>query len=141
MLIYLLMLLLLFITSNIYSIYLCIYNPTFRLLNNNRKRYVIKNLLKSYLLFFYSIIGSYYLYQGYILNNWNINILHNLGLVYASIDLFGLLTIRNLPYSSIFHHIVVQVLAFLHLYVIYPCNKLEINLLPIIALNKDLTLQ
>ena len=129
MYVYFLMLFLLYIFSCFFEIYLFIANEKFRSLSNNRHNYIIKNLLKSYILFFYSIIGSYNLYQGYIFNNWNTNMLHNLGLVYASIDMFGLLTIRNLPFSSIFHHTVVQILAFLHLYVEYPTNQLQINLL------------
>jgi hypothetical protein len=129
MYVYFLMLFLLYIFSCFLETYLFIVNIKFRSYSSNRRNYIIKNLLKSYILFFYSIIGSYYLYQGYILNNWNTQMLHNLGLVYSSIDMFGLLTIRKLPFSSIFHHTVVQILAFLHLYVQYPCNQLEINLL------------
>ena len=129
MLIYLLMLIFIYIVSNLLQTYLEIRNKKFKKLEDNRKKYVVKNLVKSYLLFFYSIFGSFLLSCGYFYNIWFTNALHNMGLIYASIDGYGLLTVRNLPYSTIFHHSVVQILGFSHLYVVYPTDKLYINLL------------
>jgi hypothetical protein len=109
-------------------------NEEYKKLELNRKNYFIKNLFKSYFLFIFSIIGTYYWIQGRILNNWDQGMIHRLGLMYSAVDCYGLLTIRNMQISTIAHHSVVLTFSFLNLFVSYPNNSIEINLLIIYTL-------
>ena len=59
-------------------------NEEYKKLEPNRKNYFIKNLFKSYFLFVFSIVGTYYWIQGRILNNWNQETIHKLGLMYSA---------------------------------------------------------
>jgi hypothetical protein len=109
-------------------------NKVYKELELNRQNYFIKNLFKSYFLFLFSLVSTYYWVQGRIFNNWNELLIHKLGLMYSAVDCYGLLTIRNMQISTILHHSVVLIFSFLHLLVSYPNDTLEINLLIIYTL-------
>ena len=104
-------------------------NSNYNLLLEDKKSYFIKNLFKSYFLFFYSIIATYYFIKAKVFNIWDQDLIHKLGLMYGSVDCYGLLTIKDMAYSTKFHHSVVLFFAFGNLFVEYPTEKMEINLL------------
>jgi len=109
-------------------------NKIYKSLTINRQNYFIKNLFKSYFLFFYSILTTYYGVKGFILNDWNEPMIHRLGLMYGSVDCYGLLTIKDMPKSTLLHHSVVLLFSFGNLWVGYPNKNIEINLLLIYTL-------
>ena len=109
-------------------------NEIYQSLTTNRQNYFIKNLFKSYFLFFYSILTTYYGFKGFVLNIWDESIIHKLGLMYSSVDCYGLLTIKDMPKSTLLHHSVVLLFSYGNLWVSYPNNNLEINLLLVYTL-------
>jgi hypothetical protein len=85
----------------------------------NRQRYITKNIVKSILLCFISVITIKPLYDIILYNKWNNSIIHTLGSLYVSNDILGLLCIDNLPKSTKFHHIVASLLLFLNFNIDY----------------------
>ena len=103
-------------------------------LTYEKKNYFVKNLFKSYFLFFFSIIATYYGVLGYIYNQWHQNTIHALGLMYSAVDLYGLLTIKNMSITTTLHHCVVITLSICNLFVTYPNYSTHINLMIIYTL-------
>ena len=87
--------------------------------SKNRQRYITKNIVKSVLLCFISVITVKPLYDIILYNKWNNSIIHTLGSLYVSNDILGLLCIPDLPRSTKFHHIVTTLLLFLNFNIDY----------------------
>ena len=60
--------------------------------------------------------------------------IHALGLMYSAVDLYGLLTIKNMSYTTTLHHCVVITLSICNLFVTYPNYSTHINLMIIYTL-------
>jgi len=110
------------------------FNVQYDNLTSEKKQYFVKNLFKSYFLFFFSIISTYYGILGYYYNIWYTKKIHALGLLYSAVDCYGLLTIKNMSATTIFHHGVVITLSFFNIFVTYPNYTTNINLMIIYTL-------
>jgi hypothetical protein len=110
------------------------YNLQYNSLSKDKQNYFVKNLFKSYFLFFFSIIGTYYAILGYYYNIWDSQKIHAIGLLYSAVDCYGLLTIKNMSITTIMHHTVVIILSICNLFVLYPNNTTNINLMVLYTL-------
>jgi hypothetical protein len=84
-------------------------NEQFRILNYNKRCYVVKNIIKSSILFYLVIefINSL-MYRKTI---WDSQYLHNVAGLYVSNDIIGLLIIPHLPITTKCHHIMTSILV------------------------------
>ena len=78
--------------------------PNFKQLKHEKKMYVSKNLVKSGILSYLSVMLSYQLYDLIVGREINQLIFRYYGALYVGNDLAGLLFVRNLPNSTKFHH-------------------------------------
>ena len=101
----------LFLVTTFYSL---LYNPIETFLNKNsifiqykkvRKKYIIKNLIKSVSMFF---IFIHFLYIIFNMDNpfFNNSIIRNYGALYVGNDIGGLIMVKNLSNSTKLHHII-----------------------------------
>ncbi len=77
-----------------------------------RRKYIIKNFIKSFLL----LIVSLFLFRPLIIpalfkNQWNNQLVHMAGAIYTSNDIMGLVMVRKLPYSTRMHHSITTILC------------------------------
>lgn len=90
------------------------YNNNFNNLTYQKQKYVVKNILKSINLLIL-IFPSFYLlkclYYGYKLDNYYIK---NFASFYVSNDILGLIKIKDLPFSTLFHHLMTTLLLFVN---------------------------
>ena len=85
----------------------------YSILEKHQKRYVVKNLTKTFILFLIVIGTLPWLYDIMIYNIWNNKIMHLIGTVYVSTDLSGLLFVSKLATRTKVHHTIVCILGFL----------------------------
>ena len=100
------------ITTFIYSL---LYNPIESFLNKNylfkkypdsRKKYIIKNLIKSFSMFLIFINFSILYFRNGFNNILTNNLIRNFGALYVGNDLCGLIKVKNLPKTTKIHHII-----------------------------------
>ena len=98
-----------FVNSIYYPLdwYLSKYYATYQKLEFHRKRYVIKNVLKSVYLALLTVYSSYYMYNMFVLDIWCNSSIYQLGLMYMIPDLVSLMRVPKLPRSTIQHHVTV----------------------------------
>jgi len=77
-----------------------------------RRKYIIKNFIKSFLI----LIVSSVLFRPLIIpalyrNQWNNQLVHTAGAIYASNDIMGLVMVKNLHYSTKMHHGITTILC------------------------------
>jgi hypothetical protein len=87
-------------------------------LKDYQQLYVVKNLFKCFHLAYLSLVALYIAINTLIYQNWDIDIIRLLGLVYGIPDTYALLTINRLPLPTKIHHSCVTILytAFLTSY-------------------------
>lgn len=81
-------------------------NNTFNRYHQSRKNYIIKNLMKTFAMFYIFISFIYiidFFYFNLILTN---SLIRNYGAIYVGNDLAGLIMVDKLPKTTKFHHIV-----------------------------------
>ena len=84
----------------------------FKDLKSGRRRYVIKNLLKSALLLFLGIIVTPSMYRLFYHSNPDNEWLHTIGMLYAIPDIYSLWWVWDSLYAStVYHHVSVGILA------------------------------
>lgn len=84
-----------------------------------KRRYIIKNIWKSFVLLII-FIGSFLTFVDSFYNNiWTNLHYHMYGLLYVSLDVSGLYYVRGLPRETIIHHCVVLCLGILNSIVDY----------------------
>ena len=88
-------------------------------LTEYKKKYVIKNIWKSCILFLMLILSTFHFLEGFIYNRWYNVFFYIFGTIYASLDISGLVFVRGLPIATIIHHSVVAILGTLNLLVDY----------------------
>ena len=70
-----------------------------------RRKYIIKNFIKSGILFALSVgLFQPLVWPVIKYNQWNSRLIHFTGSVYTSNDIMGLVMVRDLPYSTKMHH-------------------------------------
>jgi hypothetical protein len=79
--------------------------PNFKQLKEEKKMYVSKNIVKSCILSYLSVIFNYQLYDLILGNHIDQYYFRNYGILYVGNDLAGLLFVRNLPSSTKLHHV------------------------------------
>lgn len=79
-----------------------------------KRRYIIKNIWKSFLLFIILLSNITTFFDGFVNNKWSNLSFKFWGTIYASVDLGGLYYVRGLPKETIIHHIIVNILGFLN---------------------------
>jgi hypothetical protein len=82
--------------------------------NLYKRRYIIKNLWKSAILFFILIATTLSVIDGFFYNIWSPTVFLIWGTLYVSLDLSGLVYVRGLPVPTKIHHIVVCILGTLN---------------------------
>lgn len=89
----------------------------FRALSKSRRRYVTKNVLKSFLLLVLSIISTGPMYRLIILGDADNLFIHTAGLLYAFPDLYALWWAKDvIQRNTVQHHLSVGLLALLGLF-------------------------
>jgi len=77
-----------------------------------RRKYIIKNFIKSFLLFALSVgLFKPLVWPAIRYNQWNSQLIHITGAIYTSNDVMGLVMVKNLPYSTKMHHIITTTLC------------------------------
>ena len=84
----------------------------YKILPLERRKYIIKNFIKS----FFLLVLSYGMFRPLIwpairYNQWDNRLIHLTGEMYTSNDLMGLVMVKNLPYSTKMHHTITTLLC------------------------------
>ena len=84
----------------------------YNMLPLERRKYIIKNFIKS----FFLLVLSYGMFRPLIwpairYNQWDNRLIHLTGAMYTSNDLMGLVMVKNLPYSTKMHHTITTLLC------------------------------
>ena len=85
----------------------------------SRRMYINKNIVKSLVLCYLSFKYHYTFYEMIILNKWNTLLVRELGYLYGSQDISGLIMVKNLPYSTKLHHTTVTLFVLINSFVDY----------------------
>ena len=100
-------------------------NTKFLTLKNDRKQYVVKNIVKSVNLCGLSLYSvPYIIYPAFMYHKWNNNLMHIAGLFYSSNDFVALTYVNNLSTTTKNHHKVTIFLSFLALAIDYNTSSL-----------------
>ena len=115
--------LLLFCTINNFAYYLVPYildyNKNFAKLQDDKQKYVVKNVIKSTNLFLL-ISQTTHLIDCVIFNKPLSNYyVKNFASYYVANDLLALLKVKNLPKTTIFHHVMTTILLFVNYFIDY----------------------
>lgn len=81
------------------------YNENYIQLLPDRKNYFQKNMVKTGALIVISAMASKTLYNGFYYNEWDNDRIHQIGYMYAALDVLGLIVVKNLPLNSKIHHV------------------------------------
>ena len=103
-------------------------NDQYNKLSLDRKNYFLKNIVKSIVLLYISSIGTYMIYNGYVMKIWKNRLFYQVGYQYAALDILGLIMVRKLPINSKIHHISSFILAYLNTRVNYEKRTFWIGL-------------
>ena len=88
-------------------------NKNFQDLSLYKKKYVTKNIVKSFNLFISLLVGfPTFIYPAFMYNIWNNHIIYLLGFFYSSNDFAALNYIKDLPKNTRNHHIVTTLISF-----------------------------
>ena len=89
------------------------------LFSEYKKKYIIKNIWKSAVLFFLLVISTFYFIEGFLYDKWYNVFFYIFGTLYTSLDISGLIYVKGLPLATKIHHVVVGILGSLNLLVDY----------------------
>ena len=103
--------------------------PEYQNLEEFEKRYILKNLTKTFILFLIVIGTLPWLYDLLLYNIWNNPIKHIIGTIYVSTDLTGLLFVPRLAFRTKVHHTIVCILGLSSIMTDYTQNGLHRALL------------
>ena len=92
-------------------------------LPHRNKVYIIKNLIKAFIMFYMTIdLFNFILPNIIIRNNWDDKVLRFYGGLYVANDVVGLLMVPKLPYTTKFHHMTTLILYTISCYVSFQNN-------------------
>ena len=89
---------------------------SFQRISPEKKMYTVSNLIKAGVLAAITPLGVLALWRGMMHDQWDNNILRNLGCIYAIPDFVALLVVRRMATSTYVHHICVLVFCISSLY-------------------------
>lgn len=100
-------------------------NNKFNELTHYKKKYVVKNMVKSVNLLFLIIYSlPNIIYPVFVNNSWDNNLLYKAGLFYASNDFAALTYITDLPANTRNHHIITTSLSIVGINIDYKSSLL-----------------
>jgi len=76
-----------------------------------KRKYITKNIWKSFMLLLILIGASLQFLDGFVNNVWSNLSFKTWGTVYVALDLSGLIYVKGLPIATVIHHIVVNILG------------------------------
>lgn len=82
-------------------------NEKYRRLSNEKQMYVVSNILKGILLCGITPIVGNILYETMYLDNWDNNLIKNMGIVYAIPDCVSLTLVKKMDMTTKIHHSIV----------------------------------
>ena len=100
------------------------YNQSYLKLPQYKKMYIVKNILKSFMMLYLCIETYEHLYDLIILNKFNMNIVRWWGSLYVANDVTGLLMVEKLPTNTRNHHL--MTLLLLNVVFLFDGNEMEI---------------
>ena len=113
------------------DIFLNKYSENYRNINPaHKKSYVVVNIAKAFILFVLSYLNLNQIINLFLYDEWDSQLLCLCGALYSSIDMVGIYMVKKMPYNTLFHHIVVQLLFFTGLF--YSFNPVTITKLIVI---------
>jgi hypothetical protein len=95
---------------------LLIFNQHFQTLQMSRQLYIVKNVVKSWILLYVAIYASIDFYKYFVTNEINMNLIYHYASIYVSNDILALILVPNLPYTTRIHHMITS------LFLIYTLN-------------------
>ena len=99
--------------------YILDYNTNYSILLNHKKKYIVKNIIKSINLFLL-VPNTTYLLNCIIFNKPLENLLiKNVASYYVANDIVALIKVNKLPNTTIFHHTMTTILLFINYYIDY----------------------
>ena len=99
----------------IFYVLLC-FNNQFQTIQISKQLYIIKNVVKSWILLYVGIFASIDFYKYMVTNEINMSLIYNYASLYVSNDILALILVHNLPYTTRIHHIITS------LFLIYTLN-------------------
>jgi len=81
------------------------------ILSTYKRKYITKNIWKSFMLLLILIGSSLQFLDGFINNVWSNLSFQTWGTIYVALDLSGLIYVKGLPLATVIHHIVVNILG------------------------------
>lgn len=94
-------------------------NYDYQNLEQDRKNYFLKNIVKTIAMIVIALHGSSLLYQGVVNDIWDNRVIYMVGYQYSALDVLGLIMVRKLPINSKIHHVSSFALSVLNTYVDY----------------------
>jgi hypothetical protein len=76
-----------------------------------KRKYITKNIWKSFILLIILIGSSIQFIDGFINNVWSNLSFKTWGTIYVALDLSGLIYVKGLPLATVIHHVVVNILG------------------------------
>ena len=93
-----------------------VFNSHFQTLKLSRQLYIVKNVVKSWILMYVAIYASIDLYNYFVTNEINMKLIYHYASIYVSNDILALVLVPNLPYTTRIHHMITS------LFLIYTLN-------------------
>jgi hypothetical protein len=94
-------------------------NFEYQNLEQDRKNYFLKNMVKTIAMVGIAIHGVSLLFNGIIYGHWDNRAIYILGYQYSALDVMGLIMVRRLPINSKIHHVSSFVLSVLNTFIDY----------------------
>jgi len=94
--------------------FILLFNETFLKQKYSTRMYIVKNFLKSFILFYISVNLTYELLNNYIEGQTTLDntLIKSYGSLYVSNDIVALIVVRKLPLTTKIHHIITTSLLF-----------------------------
>ena len=104
--------------SALYIIFyvILVFNENFQKINMAKQLYIVKNIVKSWILLYVAIYASFDLYNFILTNHIDMNRIHHYACNYVSNDILALVLVPNLPYTTRIHHMITS------LFLLYTLN-------------------
>ena len=83
-----------------------VFNQHFQSLQMSRQLYIIKNVVKSWILLYVAIFASIDFYYYLVTNNIEMKLIYHYASIYVSNDILALILVPNLPYTTRIHHMI-----------------------------------
>jgi hypothetical protein len=80
------------------------FNRNFQDIKSSKKLYIVKNVVKSFVLLYVSIIATSDLYAYFLTNQINMERIYYYASIYVANDILALLIVPNLPQTTKIHH-------------------------------------